>query len=69
MNLVNTKFGQRLALTIRTSSTTLTVLLRPDDAKTWARLLGERAAGMSSLIVAGPGQGSFGLPGANGHAK
>ena len=34
--LVQTPQGQRLALTIRTASTTLTVLLGAMDARTWA---------------------------------
>jgi hypothetical protein len=52
--LLETPHGQRLALTIRTPSTTLTVLLQPGDAKTWAQLLTGAAAQMSQsgLIVA-----------------
>jgi hypothetical protein len=52
--LVDTPAGQRLAMTIRTPSTTLTVFLAAADAKTWARQLGGEAAGMSAsgLVVA-----------------
>lgn len=52
-SLIETAAGQRLALTIRTSSTTLTVLLGAADAKTWAALFSGAAAAMSQsgLIV------------------
>ena len=60
--LVELPAGQRLALTIRTASTTLTVLLSAADAKVWAATVSQGAGSMSSsgLIVAAPG--------ANGHA-
>jgi hypothetical protein len=53
--LVGTPDGQRMALTIRTASTTLTVLLRGADAKAWAANIGATAAGMSAsgLVAAG----------------
>ena len=53
-SLVDTPAGQRLALTIRTASTTCTVLLQHGDAKQWAQLMTGAAAQMSSsgLIVA-----------------
>ena len=46
--------GQRLALTVRTPSTTLTVLLGAADARTWADQLTREAAAMSGsgLVVA-----------------
>jgi hypothetical protein len=52
--LLETPHGQRLALTVRTPSTTLTVLLNNADAKTWAQLISQAAAQMSAsgLIVA-----------------
>ena len=52
--LAETSAGQRLALTIRTPSTTLTVLLGAADAKAWAATLSQAAGAMSSsgLIVA-----------------
>lgn len=55
--LLETPAGQRLALTIRTPSTTLTVLLGAADAKLWAGVVRQGADGMSSsgLIVAAPG--------------
>jgi hypothetical protein len=53
--LVDTSAGQRLALTIRTTSATLTVLLEHADATLWAGNLKRAAESMSStgLIVAG----------------
>ena len=52
--VIPTPLGQRLALTIRTPSATLTVFLGGADAKTWAAQLTRDAAGMSSagLIAA-----------------
>lgn len=51
---MQTPAGQRLVLTIRTPSATVTVLLPGQDAKTWAAKLTETAEGMSSagLIAA-----------------
>jgi hypothetical protein len=56
-SLIGTPVGQRLALTIRTPSTTLTVLLAGKDAQSWAAMLTKTADMMSAsgLIVAGPG--------------
>ena len=64
--LMQTPAGQRLALTIRTASTTLTVLLAAADAKTWAANISGSAAQMSTagLIVAGAG-----VPAPNGNGK
>ena len=55
--LVETPQGQRLVLTIRTASTTLTVLLAAADAKAWANQIKAIADQMSAsgLIVAAPG--------------
>ena len=52
--LLETPKGQRLALTIRTASTTLTILLGTADAKAWAAVLSTAAGQMSQsgLIVA-----------------
>jgi hypothetical protein len=52
--LVETPKGQRLALTIRTASATLTVFLGRADGETWARNIKGTAGQMSSagLIVA-----------------
>jgi hypothetical protein len=57
--LIPTAVGQRLALTIRTPSATLTVFLGKDDAITWAGNLRNTAKQMSGsgLIVAAPGNG------------
>ncbi len=55
--LIDTPAGQRLALTVRTPSTTVTVLLAGKDAQEWARALTKAADTMSAsgLVVAGPG--------------
>lgn len=45
--LLDTPAGQRLAMTVRTTSATVTVLLAGADAKTWAAQLTGAAAGMS----------------------
>lgn len=52
--LMQTPMGQRLTLTIRTPTTTLTVLLAKEDAINWAGMLGQAAKSMSGsgLIVA-----------------
>ena len=52
--LVDTPGGQRLAMTVRTHSTTMTILLQGSDAKTWAQQLTRDAALMSGagLVVA-----------------
>lgn len=49
--------GQRLALTIRTQSTTLTVLLARDDAGRWRDVLSEAIGRMNGLIVPPGAQG------------
>jgi hypothetical protein len=53
--LLDTPAGQRLAMTVRTASTTVTVLLDGADAKTWGKQLSGAAASMSAsgLVVAG----------------
>ena len=53
--VIPTPAGQRLALTIRTPSATLTVFLAGQDAKTWAANLSKAAAPMSGagLVAAG----------------
>jgi hypothetical protein len=55
--VLDTPAGQRMALTIRTPSTTLTVLLAGKDAQEWAATLTRTADTMSAsgLIVAVPG--------------
>lgn len=52
--ILNTPQGQRLALTIRTASTTITVLLQGPDARTWGQQLVKAAESMSvaGLVVA-----------------
>lgn len=54
--VVDTVAGQRMAVTIRTASTTLTVLLQGADAKKWAAQFTASAAAMSaSGLVAANG--------------
>lgn len=52
--LMDTPAGQRLVLTVRTGSTTVSVLLQGADAKVWAAQLTRDSALMSSsgLVVA-----------------
>lgn len=50
---VNTPRGQRLALTVRTGSTTLTVLLAKDDAGRWRDVISEGVGKMTGLIIPG----------------
>lgn len=53
-SLIQGPGGQRMALTIRTPSTTLTVMLAKQDADAWARMIKQVADAMSGsgLIVA-----------------
>lgn len=53
-DIVDTPGGQRLAMTIRTPTTTLTIFLRGADAKSWAAQLSAEAAMLSGagLITA-----------------
>ena len=53
--VVNTPAGQRMALTVRTASTTLTLFLAKDDAGIWGEQIKAAASGMSGLILAGAG--------------
>ena len=52
--VVQTPAGQRLALTVRTPSTTQTVFLSGQDARAWAARLTQDAGAMSvsGLVVA-----------------
>ena len=56
-DVIGTAAGQRLVLTVRTPTTTLTVFLRGADAKNWARQLAAESSVMSDsgLIAAGNG--------------
>ncbi len=60
-----TPLGERLAVTIRTPSATVTVFLGGKDARTWAKLLTREAEGMSG---AGLVTGTV-VPAGNGRAK
>jgi len=51
LGMVQTPQGQRMALTIRTASTTMTVFLARDDADVWAENIRVGAGQMSRLIV------------------
>lgn len=52
--LVDTPHGQRLAVTIRTTSATVTVFLGSSDARLWAQQLTKDAASVpgAGLVVA-----------------
>jgi hypothetical protein len=62
---IMTPQGPRLVLTIRTTSATVSVLLTPEDAKTWAAQLSRDAALSSSGLLIVPGS----LPKPNGAGK
>lgn len=47
--------GPRLMVTIRTSTTTLTVLLEKPTAQDWASTINAGCSGLSGLILPGPG--------------
>lgn len=49
--LVQTPQGQRMVLTVRTASTTVTLFLSRDDADVWAESIRVAAGQMSRLIV------------------
>lgn len=51
LGMVQTTEGQRMALAIRTASTTLTVFLTRDDADKWAETIRIAAGQMSRLIL------------------
>lgn len=55
--VMDTPAGQRLVMTVRTASTTVTVLLQGADAKSWAAQMTRAATAMSGtgLVVAGNG--------------
>lgn len=48
---VNGPGGQRLAMTIRTATTTLTIFLAKDDAGRWRDTMSDGIAKMNGLIV------------------
>lgn len=56
--VVTTPEGQRMVLTVRTGSATVTVFLARDDALAWAENIRSTAVGMSGLFVVG----SLGMP-------
>lgn len=67
VSLADTPAGQRLLVTIRTASTTLTVLLNGSDAKAWAANFSAQAAKMSSSgLIAAKGHIPL-VPGSNGN--
>ena len=56
-DVIDTVAGQRLVLTIRTPTTTLTVFLRGADAKNWAKQLTSESVVMSdSGLIAANGK-------------
>lgn len=48
---VSTPGGQRLAVTVRTGSTTVTVFLAKDDVKNWRDQLSTEHGKMTGLII------------------
>jgi hypothetical protein len=48
---MNLPQGQFMVLTIRTPTTTLTVMLAKGDAEAWAKVITTEATGMSGLAV------------------
>jgi hypothetical protein len=69
VTVVDTPAGQRLALTIRTPSTTLTVFLSRDEAEEWARLITSAASKVSALLVAGAVPPAMPMPSASSHGR
>jgi hypothetical protein len=67
LSMIQTPPGQRMTLTIRTATTTLTVVLTKEKAAEWGQLISGQAGLMtgSGLFVAGPGHGN--LANGNGH--
>lgn len=53
--LVKTPGGQRMALTIRTTSATVTVFLAKDVAERWRDQISAEISAMSGLILPGSG--------------
>lgn len=51
VSVQETPAGQRLAVTIRTVDTTLTLFLAKDEVDGWIRALGAGKAGMTGLIL------------------
>jgi hypothetical protein len=51
LSLVNTPAGQQMAMTIRTSTTTLTVFLAKDSGEQWRDQLSAMLAQMNGLIL------------------
>lgn len=51
-SLADTADGQRFMLTIRTTSTTLSVFLTRDEARGWGESIIRLAASMNGLVVA-----------------
>jgi hypothetical protein len=53
VSVQQTPMGQKLALTIRTVDTTLTVFLDKDEVESWEKALASGKAGMTGLILGG----------------
>jgi hypothetical protein len=53
VSVQQTPMGQKLALTIRTVDTTLTVFLDKDEVESWEKVLASGKAGMTGLILGG----------------
>jgi hypothetical protein len=60
LSLIQTPLGQRLAMTIRTASTTLTVVLTKERAAEWGLLISGQARMMSAAgLIVGNGNGAL----------
>jgi hypothetical protein len=53
VSVQDTPIGQRLAVTIRTADTTLTVFLAKDEVSSWEGALASGRAKMTGLIIPG----------------
>ncbi len=53
VSVQETPLGQRLATTIRTVDTTLTLFLTKDEIDAWIKVLNSGKAGMTGLILGG----------------
>lgn len=53
VSVQETPAGQRLAATIRTVDTTLTLFLAKDEVDSWIKVLASGKAGMTGLILGG----------------
>ena len=60
--VINTPNGQRLMLTVRTGSTTLTVFLEKQMGESWVKVISDGVTQMSSLVLGHDRVGPFKAP-------